>query len=620
MQQGPNSSRRWVWSHGAIAAAILMIAAAGAGSQAFAAASPSATTGNAQQVQFASATVTGTVNPGGSATDYHFEYGTSSTYGLQTSAASAGAGTSNVAVQQSLSGLTPKTTYHYRLVASSAGGATTFGLDATFVTSATPAPTVATGAATSVGFASATVAGSLNPEGVPTTYYFQYGTTPGYGTKTAVQSAQPGTSTQAVNDQLTGLAAATIYHYRLVATSAGGTVVGSDATFTTTKTPAPVVLTAAPTSVSTTSATVNATVNPSGVATNYYFQYGTTSGYGHDTTTHSAGSGTTATAFSSAVSALTPGTTYHYRVVAVSAGGTVVGHDVTFTTAKTPLPSAVTGPAAAITTTTASLTGTIDPRGAAASYYFLYGTKSPTVRTASASAGAGSSGVAVSAALADLAPDTTYSYRLVAVGAKTVTGSTRHFTTAKIPLVLALTASANPVLAGARVTFNGALTGSGAGVRTVVLQVEPYPFQSGFTSVGAPEETSASGTFAFTLSSPTVNTMVRAVTVGGSPALATAVTLERVTVRVSVHVRRHGRSARFSGVLAPAGAPVVIQIQRWLRGRWITIVRTTAHSIPGGVSAYSRTLKRPYRGRYRIVAHVRDGSLLSGRSRVVRLE
>jgi phosphodiesterase/alkaline phosphatase D-like protein len=620
MQHGPNGSRRRAWSRGAIAAAILILAAGAAGSQALAAASPSATTGNAQQVQFASATVTGTVNPAGTATSYYFEYGTSSAYGLQTSAAAAGAGTSNVAVQQSLSGLTPKTTYHYRLVASSAGGGTTFGLDATFVTTATPAPAVTTGAATSVSFASATVTGSLNPEGVPTTYYFEYGTTPAYGTKTAVQSAQSGTSAQAVNDQLTGLAAATTYHYRLVATSAGGTVVGSDATFTTTKTPAPVVLTAAPTSVSTISATVNATVNPSGVATNYYFQYGTTSGYGHDTTTHSAGSGTTALAFSSALSGLTPGTTYHYRVVAVSAGGTVAGNDVTFATAKTPSPSAVTGPAAAITTTTASLTGTIDPNGASASYYFLYGTKSPTIRTASASAGAGTTAIAVSAALADLAPATTYSYRLVAVGAKTVTGSTRHFTTAKIPLVLALTATANPVLAGASVTFDGALTGTGAGIRTVILQVEPYPYKSGFTTVGAPEKTSASGTFTFTLSNPTVNTMVRAVTVGGSPSLATPVTLERVAVRVSVHVRRHGRSARFSGVLAPVGAPVQIQIQRRLRGRWITIARTTAHSIPGGVSAYARTLKTLYRGRYRIVAHVRNGSLLSGRSRVVTLE
>ena len=614
MQHDQKTNRRRLWS----AAIVTLAATALFVSQALAAGSPTATTGTAQQVQFASATVTGTVNPAGAATSYYFEYGTNSSYGLQTSQASAGSGSSNQAVQQSLGGLTAKTTYHYRLVATSPNG-TNFGNDAMFTTTATPSPAVTTGAATAVSFASATVAGSVNPEGVPTTYYFQYGTTLAYGTKTAVQSAASGTSTQAVNGVLSGLSAATAYHYRLVASSAGGTVVGSDATFTTTKTPAPLVVTTAATAVSTTSATVNGTVNPSGVATNYYFQYGTTTGYGHVTATHAAGSGTAAAAFSAALSGLAAGATYHYRIVAVSAGGTADGRDVRFATAKTPSPGVVTGPASAVTATTASLTGTIDPHGVATSYYFLYGTKSPTIRTATASAGAGTASIAVSAALAKLAPDTAYSYRLVAVGASTVTGSTGHFTTAKIPLALSLSAATNPVLAGASVTFNGALTGTGAGIRTVILEVASYPYKSGFTTVGAAEQTSASGAFTFTLLNPTVNTMVRAVTVGGSPSLASPVTLERVAVRVSVHVRRHGRAVRFSGLIAPVGAPVQIQIQRRFQGRWITIVRTTTYRTPGGRSAYAHTIRRPHSGRYRIVAHVRDGSLLSARSRVVTL-
>ena len=613
MRHGSTTSRRRVWAGCAIAVAMLATCA----SQALGAA-PSATTGNAQQVQYASAIVTGTVNPAGSATSYYFEYGTSSSYGLQTSAASAGAGNSSVAVQQTLSGLSAKTTYHYRLIATGSGGSDT-GQDATFTTPATPAPSVTTGSATAVGFSSATVAGSVNPEGVPTTYYFEYGTTPAYGSKTAVQSAQAGTSTQGVSAALSGLAASTAYHYRLVASSAGGTVVGADATFTTTKTPAPAAVTAAAASVTTSSATLNGTINPSGAATNYFFQYGTTSSYGHSTTAHSAGSGTAAIAVNAAVGGLAQGTTYHFRVVAVSAGGTVPGRDATFSTAKTPSPSAVTGAASAVTTTTATVTATIDPHGVATSYYFLYGTKSPTIRTATASAGAGTASVAVSAGLANLAPGTEYAYRIVAVGAKTVTGSTHHFTTAKIPLALSLVTSANPVPAGTSATFSGTLTGTGAGIRTVVLQVETYPYQSGFATVGLPVQTSASGAFSFTLSNPAVNTMVRVATVGGSPALLTPVILERVIVQVSVHVRRHGRAARFSGVVAPAAAPVQIQVQRRVRGRWITIVRTTTHPVRGGVSAYAHTIKHPHRGRYRIVAHVRDGSLMSGRTRVVTL-
>jgi phosphodiesterase/alkaline phosphatase D-like protein len=477
MQIEPKSSRRKVISRGSLACAVLALAVAAlSASQALATAAPAATTGPAQQVQFASATVSGTVNPSGAATSYYFEYGSTSAYGVQTSPTSAGAGTANVAVQQTLSGLAASTTYHYRLVATSPGG-TAYGQDATFATTPTPAPAVTTGTATSVSFASASLTGSVNPEGVPTTYYFQYGATLAYGAKTAVESAASGTAPQAVTAPITGLAPATTYHYRLVAASAGGTVVGADATLTTTKTPAPLVATAAATAVGTTSATVNATVNPNGVASDYYFQYGTTSSYGRSTPSQSAGSGTAAASYSAALNGLAPGTTYHYRVVAVSAGGTVDGRDATFATAKTPVPTAVTGAASAVTTTTASLAGTIDPHGIATSYYFLYGTKSPSTRTRTASAGAGIATVAVSAALANLVPGTTYSYRLVGVGASTVTGTIRHFATAKIPASLSLTATTNPVAAGARVTVNGMLTGTGVGIRTVALQVEPYPYR-----------------------------------------------------------------------------------------------------------------------------------------------
>src|ERR1039458_2832624 len=117
---------RRVRSHIAIGWATLLVLAVAQGSlavpQALAAAAPTATTGAAQQVQFASATVTGTVNPNGSATTYYFEYGPTAAYGMQTSATSAGAGTADVVVPQPLSGLASSTTYHYRLVAVSAGG------------------------------------------------------------------------------------------------------------------------------------------------------------------------------------------------------------------------------------------------------------------------------------------------------------------------------------------------------------------------------------------------------------------------------------------------------------------------------------------------------------------
>lgn len=101
-----------------------------------AAAPPSATTGSPSSVGQSSATVNGTVNPNGQSTTYYFKYGTATTYGLQTTPAGAGSGTGNVAVHAALDGLSPNTTYHYQLVATSSAG-TGNGPDETFTTTTT---------------------------------------------------------------------------------------------------------------------------------------------------------------------------------------------------------------------------------------------------------------------------------------------------------------------------------------------------------------------------------------------------------------------------------------------------------------------------------------------------
>jgi hypothetical protein len=63
--------------------------------------------------------------------------------------------------------------------------------------------------------------------------YFEYGTTTRYGSRTATQGAGSGLAARSVSAGISGLAAATTYHYRLVARSSAGTVAGADATFTT---------------------------------------------------------------------------------------------------------------------------------------------------------------------------------------------------------------------------------------------------------------------------------------------------------------------------------------------------------------------------------------------------
>ena len=99
-------------------------------------------------------------------------------------------------------------------------------------------PTVTTGAASDVTTEGATLAGTMNPQGAPTSYRFQFGTTAAYGSQTASVPAGAGTSAQAVSAVVSGLSASTTYHYRIVASNDLGTTNGSDATFTTPAAPA----------------------------------------------------------------------------------------------------------------------------------------------------------------------------------------------------------------------------------------------------------------------------------------------------------------------------------------------------------------------------------------------
>ncbi|HEY4346610.1 MAG TPA: hypothetical protein VGM80_03410, partial [Gaiellaceae bacterium] len=78
-----------------------------------------------------------------------------------------------------------------------------------------------------------TLTGSVNPEGNTTSWYFEYGTTASYGTKTPAKSAGAGTGATGVSAAIAKLQSGTAYHYRLVASSASGTTFGGDVTFTT---------------------------------------------------------------------------------------------------------------------------------------------------------------------------------------------------------------------------------------------------------------------------------------------------------------------------------------------------------------------------------------------------
>src|SRR5262249_46905356 len=103
----------------------------------------------------------------------------------------------------------------------------------TSATSTGSAPTATTGTASTVTATAATLNGTVNPNGLTTTAFFQWGTTTAYGNTTASLALGSGTSTVAAFAQLSGLLPNTTYHFRIVASSSQGTTNGLDGSFTT---------------------------------------------------------------------------------------------------------------------------------------------------------------------------------------------------------------------------------------------------------------------------------------------------------------------------------------------------------------------------------------------------
>lgn len=217
------------------------------------------------------------------------------------------------------------------------------GLAAAPATAAAASPAASTSSAAHVGQTAATLRGSVDANGLPTTYAFQWGTSASYGLQTPNRSAGSGGSGRAVTFRLRGLSPGTRYHYRIVAVNADGTSVGGDRTFRTALPPAtlPAILSTAPFAPYANSVTLTANINPGSAATTYKFQFGTTTTYGAETFAASIPAGAAPVAVKIPLNGLQERTTYHFRTVASNRKGTVVGPDATFTTGPFP-PALVT--------------------------------------------------------------------------------------------------------------------------------------------------------------------------------------------------------------------------------------------------------------------------------------
>jgi hypothetical protein len=281
-------------------------------------------------------------------------------------------------------------------------------------------------------------------------------------------------------------------------------------------------------------------------------------------------------------------------------------------------PFVSTGSAKHVSYATATLTGSVNPHGADTSYFFQYGvTKAYGLQTGIADAGHGTSRVSVSMPLTGLQPVTKYHFRLIAVNASGASsGGDNSFTTAKIPLSLAILVAPNPVVFGGTVFVEGTLSGTGNGGAAVALQSNPFPYLQGFATTGNPELTMANGAFSFPVLGLTLATQFRVVTISSHP-VASPVAVESVAVNVTSHVSRVGsHRARIYGIVTPAVDGAEVAILRIAHGRGILVRGTHLVHRDAASSAYSRVV--PVRGgAYRVLVRVTNGAQVSNYSRTL---
>jgi hypothetical protein len=374
-----------------------------------------------------------------------------------------------------------------------------------------------------------------------------------------------------------------------------------------------------------TQATLTAKVTPRGSATGVRFDLGTSTGYGLQSASKDVGAGSDAVTVEIPVQGLTPNTTYHFRVVATSDGGTVQGGDATLKTDAVPAtptrPAATTGGVRDVTTTAATLTASVGPHGASTSSKFEWGTSTRYgASTPIASAGAGTRTIGVSARIAGLAAGKRYHYRIVATNPTGMTrGADRSFVSASTPTAATLTASKDPVTYGASVTLTGKLAGSKVSGVRVRLQTTAFPFDAPFADTGNALKSTSSGAYTFTL--PGVTRTTRAVVIAdGLPAILSKMVVVRSAARAGITslTRRADGRVVVRGRVIPATAKGIAALQRQsAAGKWLPLRRVHV----GSDGRYAVTLRARKRAMVvRTVGLPHDGGAhVSGVSRSVKI-
>jgi hypothetical protein len=277
--------------------------------------------------------------------------------------------------------------------------------------------------------------------------------------------------------------------------------------------------------------------------------------------------------------------------------------------------------------TSAQLLGTVNPNGAASTYYFQYGpTTAYGAQTTSASLPAGFTRIKVGRPVVGLLPG--YHYRAVATNSfGTAVGRDRTFSTKSSGAKIVIPREKNepPLLYGSTMTLRGSLLGPSNAGRRVALQTSPFPFLAPFAEYGSSTVTDAAGGFLFRVAGLLTSTQLRVNTLDPRPLFSPIVTIQ-VAVRVTLraHRSRNGSLVRFYGTVTPAkvGARVLFQVRKAVRpmgrsertSRFATQFGTVAKRATKSFSRFSLVTRVKRTGRYRAFVQLRKGPLVSGTS------
>lgn len=347
---------------------------------------------------------------------------------------------------------------------------------------------------------------------------------------------------------------------------------------------APSGLTAAATSVRTTSVTLSGTANSRSTVT-LNFRYGTTTSYGNSTAPLQYGAGQSIATHADIVG-LTPGTTYHFQLVATNQDGTSTTTDQTFTTSRTP--SVTTGGASALHAGVVTVAGTANPNGYATTVNFQYGlTTAYGGHTAGKSIGSGTSNVAFHGDLTSLLPGKTYHYRAVATNQNGTTyGNDRTTTPAAVASVI--TGDATSVQAISATL--GATVNPGGSSTIVIFQ---YGTSPSYGSISSAKTLSGSAPITFHLGitnlTPGTTYHYRAVGTNSAGAIygsdKTFTTTKKPVLTTGAAISVGDTTATLTGTVDPSGSTTTVNFEYGADTTYGSL--TSAQKIGGGIDPVS---------------------------------